>query len=560
MASSSSSSRPSALCEVESLRTIECLKEPPPPLQVCNRALDSIVWAKHCFERLGNSYMQPSEVSYCIANRKIKTGTLFAGIRSDGVAEAMIGAAAKSYLADNCCTTNSEDPRPIIFQSEWAVEISAQARDEILNAPDHPKHVFGDIREFVAPCLRKAVGLDGGKELRPDRLRKMIRQHRGEFTLTAPCYNPRCKGKRRCQLSYVDLLVCTSPCVDHSEAGCQLGFNGPSGKLWWIFLAILRLLKPKTVINENVCGLNAALATEEIADLYIVIVCEADVKAMGWSITRNRQGIILILKTWLYPVILNENRSSKIELSPDTIKEKFDIGSTMALVSHRQCAYTYNHNGYMIGNDDEVKREFAWAGSRPAVLKRHQQPDQYHDQPGSALWLLTTKERGRVADASNTHAGEVLDVDKNFRSVSCEGVLATMVARTGLLMVVPGYGIPAGRWLTVTEMATAMGHPVISEAQRACGAQSTYSRGVSAPSSRSLAAQRRQIGNAVHINFVGALILSIVFKLPALGRLELASTNATSSNPSHRVTTSLDETRELIRSMTDPPCKRRRTT
>ena len=302
---------------------------------VCKSPSESIAWARHGMDTVGASAFTPAAMCKCLSNRIITSGTLFGGVGSDCIADAMITAAAKDYLCDHSETAGVQ---PVVFQHEWVVEKSAQAQAELKSSPHPPTHIFGDVLEFVPECLRKAVRLDGGVEEPPERLRKLLRAHRSRFKFIAPCV---IHGKS-CSLTPVDTIICTSPCTDHSDAGKRQGFAGPTGKLWWIFIILMRILMPKCIINENVTNLDASMATEELRDLYIIMCSSGDVQSMGWAMVRNRQCIILILKLWLYPVLIDENafRPQPLTMSESSVRSLFNLEESFKVVASRVCGYT----------------------------------------------------------------------------------------------------------------------------------------------------------------------------------------------------------------------------
>ena len=50
----------------------------------------------------------------------------------------------------------------------------------------------------------------------------------------------------------IDLLIGGSPCQGFSKAGKQLNFDDPRSKLFWVFVKVLKKLKPKYFMLENV--------------------------------------------------------------------------------------------------------------------------------------------------------------------------------------------------------------------------------------------------------------------------------------------------------------------
>lgn len=65
-----------------------------------------------------------------------------------------------------------------------------------------------------------------------------------------------------------------------------------------------------------------------------------------------------------------------------------------------------------------------------------------------------------------------------------------------------------------------MGFPVIESTIAAgCGALAQFARGLPAPATRNVRTQRRQAGNSMHVNVMGAFQFILYAKFPAVGGL-----------------------------------------
>jgi DNA (cytosine-5)-methyltransferase 1 len=69
----------------------------------------------------------------------------------------------------------------------------------------------------------------------------------------------------------VDVICGGFPCQDISLAGRRAGLKGERSGLWWEFARIVRLLRPRYVVVENVPGLLAAESEEEQAPVGCVL-------------------------------------------------------------------------------------------------------------------------------------------------------------------------------------------------------------------------------------------------------------------------------------------------
>lgn len=80
----------------------------------------------------------------------LSVSTCFSGIETPGTALLMLGHAVS--LEQGVPFTNSAKVR-----HNYAVEVNAHARSEILNHPGAPEHVFGDIEEFWSDALKSKI-------------------------------------------------------------------------------------------------------------------------------------------------------------------------------------------------------------------------------------------------------------------------------------------------------------------------------------------------------------------------------------------------------------------
>ena len=65
----------------------------------------------------------------------------------------------------------------------------------------------------------------------------------------------------------VDGIVGGPPCQSWSEAGKQKGINDPRGKLFFEYVRILKLIKPKFFLAENVSGMLHKKHSESVKNI-----------------------------------------------------------------------------------------------------------------------------------------------------------------------------------------------------------------------------------------------------------------------------------------------------
>jgi hypothetical protein len=90
------------------------------------------------------------------------------------------------------------------------------------------------------------------------------------------------------------------------------------------------------------------------------------------------------------------------------------------------------------------------------------------------------------------------------------------------------------RWLSISEMASAMGYPV-----RPCdiaasgGARSIFAATSPRPPCRTRSTSANALGNAMHVNSIGSVLMAILTLIPELGTIVPQQPPSTSSSATH---------------------------
>jgi hypothetical protein len=173
----------------------------------------------------------------------------------------------------------------------------------------------------------------------------------------------------------------------------------------------------------------------------------------------------------------------------------------------------------MIADRAALIAELKWATSRKDVCGL--QPIDGDDadvdiSPAAFLAATRAIERQRLQEYASVRPGQACDLFQNpqTRPISTRrGHLMTITANIGML-----WSRPHGRWFATPELLCAMGFPCTVELVAACaGTQCCFSPGVDPPPSRSIKSLRRQVGNSMHVNMIGAFQSVLLFALPMLG-------------------------------------------
>ena len=128
---------------------------------------------------------------------------------------------------------------------------------------------------------------------------------------------------------YYDGIIGGPPCQSWSEAGRQKGINDPRGKLFYEYIRILELIKPKFFLAENVSGIlhkKHQGALKNITDRFSDVGYNVDYKlldAVDYNVPQNRKRVFIIGirndidKNYIFPSIglFKPNKTLKDALS-----------------------------------------------------------------------------------------------------------------------------------------------------------------------------------------------------------------------------------------------------
>eukprot|EP00973_Karenia_brevis_P096316 12431476-Karenia_brevis.AAC.1 len=459
--------------------------------QVVNNPIESAQWATHMLDR-ASAIHDPTTICETLADRVIRGSGCFGGIETPIVAKSCIVGAHKKKLAKNMM----DSTRAVQYVSKWTIEINKKCIEELLSMPSGPQCVFGDILQFTEESKRKMVGLDGGRVAANQVLRKHI---------------PWMKIRKQGWCYRHDEHDAGPHCTDHSRMGLMKKMAGNKARFLYVWVAIVRNLRPKIIYQENVIDFGDAEMRSLMGDIYVIIRVLVNPDREGWSSLRARQVLIMILLVWQLNVIreAHSNDRSNVVPSLDGILTGFNMDATVSYLADRTCNFTWA--AYLVATEKELQEELVWALSRKAVQRT-----------GSATHLhaLTKKESKRWKYYQKHWPDAVGDVGQmpEHRPLRSRGdKLHTLIRNNHLMMIPSGHGSRSNTWFCPSELFTSMGFPITREAQQATGAVCNFSRGTEAPSSRTPRSQRNQIGNAMHTNSIGKLHLAVALKVPTLG-------------------------------------------
>lgn len=256
----------------------------------------AFAWCGIAFQRvLQSTGLSSSDLLHLISDRTITTSSSFSGIATEITAGQCIEAAAAAHIASALDSGVAPLPVPIKYKCLHCIEKSSPCQEELLHNKRGPDCLFGDIMTFCPPALQAHV--DATEEFD------------GEFLKQLAFAEPRLAGwcvkhGRVCPLLRADQHTAGTPCTDYSNWGLRKKGQGPTAKLFAVWIALRRSLREPVLLHENVPNFGQDTLLDLLGDLYIVLsvspVCPS---AMGWPIRRPRQISLLLLKTWLYPLL-----------------------------------------------------------------------------------------------------------------------------------------------------------------------------------------------------------------------------------------------------------------
>jgi len=292
-----------------------------------------------------------------------------------------------------------------------------------------------------------------------------------------------------------------------------LGHEGPRAKYFLIWVAIVRTLLFTMVFHENVLLFGDTELRFHFEDLYLIIRLVTCPSKLGWATLRVRQICVMILKCWLYPVLA----AAGVDVTCDMAVERvLNLQGSFIHIFYRRCGFRLED--YYIALPSEIAEEKVWARGRPGVRERiHEEPDLKivdlnDDDSGWAC--LTTNEFRRAQEYRDQYPDDVCDIGQEpskHKTVSSNGVLFTLIKGMGLI-----WDARRKMWMTALEVWTAQGFPITADAVKACGTLCQFSRGREVPKTRTRASQVSQAGNTIHLNAIGAAIMTSMLCLPPL--------------------------------------------
>lgn len=169
--------------------------------------------------------------------------------------------------------------------------------------------------------------------------------------------------RKLCEKTFVedvDGIIGGPPCQSWSEAGSLKGIDDPRGRLFFDYIRILRAVKPKFFLAENVSGMLARRHAEAVKKILTLFndsgykVTLALVDAKDYGVAQNRKRVFFIgfrkdlnIK-FKFPVGSTINDEDKLTLR-DVIWDLKDTAIAAGNKNHHN-PNAINNNEYFVGN------------------------------------------------------------------------------------------------------------------------------------------------------------------------------------------------------------------
>ena len=337
--------------------------------------------------------------------------------------------------------------------------------------------------------------------------------------------------------------------------GKQFRSSGPTAKFFFIWISLRRSLKEKVIIHENVIQFGSDELALYLGDLYFIHRLVVSANELGWASTRVRQFHVLILKTWILPVLCPPGCRFDDVDERVLFEQIFPYHDWLSLFSRRAA---YDLHAYVCATDSEVAAELKDARGRKFVRDRHQQGGEFSDdRMGSHLHALTRAERRRLDEYQKACPGTSCDLMQNMIHRSTKstrsGALPTLCRGMGRIWV-PSIE----RWLHTVELFESMGFPITEASVAATGVKCVFTRGAVTATLRKRGSICNEIGNSFHINMVGAVSLLNLLLLPFEHFGSVSSNSSATSQAGHVFSNSLRAFKTQRTELSGVPAKRRR--
>ena len=300
--------------------------------------------------------MSRSYLLFCLSNRRIGHSSAYSGMLAPRQLPRSYRPPASSSSGWTKIAMKTHRSEFSIF---WACECDLLAQEVILAHSATPGCCFDNFMSMAPNNVQYISDMSACKQhTDPERVRSLLRQS-DDTLVEAWCVT----HGNECRLVHSDTHTAGNTCTDHSSFGKRCGMAGPRTKIFYIWSAVMRQVRPKVLIAENVTQFGLQPHERELGDVYACVRIVVSAVEQGWATTRVRQFVFMFHKPWIYPLLA----AAGLPASVPSPENQLALQSVLRLFE-RQCGYT--GSAYLVTNETELAEELAWAMNRPDVMKR----------------------------------------------------------------------------------------------------------------------------------------------------------------------------------------------
>ena len=185
---------------------------------------------------------------------------------------------------------------PIRILNLWACECDLLAQEVILAHSATPGCCFDNLVSMAPNNARHYISdMSACKQhADPEKVRSLLRQS-DDMPVAAWCVT---HGKE-CRTVHSETHTAGNTCTDHSSFGKRCGMAGPHTMIFCIWSAVMRQMRPKIIIAENVTQFGLQPYERDLGDIYACVRTVVSAAEQGWATTRVRQFVFMFHKPWI---------------------------------------------------------------------------------------------------------------------------------------------------------------------------------------------------------------------------------------------------------------------
>ena len=165
-----------------------------------------------------------------------------------------------------------------------------------------------------------------------------------------------------------DVHVAGTTCTDHSLLGTLNRDDGKNVKFYFVWVAIMRELRPPAIVHENVVGFGFSGLEADLGDLYVICPSRFCASDFGFPIRRSRQMCVLVLRDWVVAGLRAAGHSNKC--SDSSLRRLVDLEATLRSCCVRTPTLQWRH--FLVATDADQEEERVRNAARPSVVARMQ--------------------------------------------------------------------------------------------------------------------------------------------------------------------------------------------